>query len=94
MTGIADRFCSLLFTTSDAESHLTSPWFCNRSAFSYLISINLPLFFLKVEYSTFLDHHPLLIHSNNLTVLERAGREINSKKPILLTLFIPYFSFS
>ena len=56
----------------------------------YLISINLPLFFLKWK-TTFLGHCPLLVHINNLTVLERAGEEISSEKPILLALFILYF---
>lgn len=47
-----------------------------------------------MENSTFLDHCPLLVHFNNLTVLERAGGEINSEKPILLALSILSFSLS
>lgn len=46
-----------------------------------------------MENSTFLDHCPLLVHFNNLTVLERAGGEINSEKPIL-AVFILSFSLS
>lgn len=46
-----------------------------------------------MENSIFLDHCPLLVHFNNLTVLERAGGEINSEKPIL-AVFILSFSLS
>lgn len=69
------------------------------SAFSYLISRNLPLFFLKRDTASFLTtacspYIPatILVHINNLTVLGRAGGEINRKKPILLAPFILYFS--
>lgn len=68
-------------------------------AFSYLISRNLPLFFLKRDIAPFLTtaHSPyipatILVHINNLTVLGRAGGEVNRKKPILLAPFILYFS--
>lgn len=70
---------------------------CGMFAFSYLISIILPLFFPKRNTVSFLTtaHSPslpaaIIVYVNNLALLEKAGGEMYSKTPIL-ALFILYF---